>query len=241
MPNLKIIVPFYNAEGFLVNCQESLLSQNNKNWKAILADDCSTDNSSQQVITHDNIKYRRNYKRTTALENIHLSILSANPDDEDVICLLDGDDFLFRRNSLDIVNELYNDDTLLTYGQYIWPNGMIGHCKPYTSDSFKLLRNGGYWASHIRTFKFKLYKEIMQQDPNLNCYKDENGEFFKTCYDVAIMTPLMEIAGFEKVKYNPDPVYYYRIHSANDHAIDASKQKSDEKILFGKPAFKQVF
>lgn len=241
MPHLKIIVPFYNAERFLVQCQESLLIQNFKDWQAILADDCSTDRSSQKVINHNNITYRRNHKRTTALENIHLSILDSKPNDEDVICLLDGDDFLFRKNALSIVNDLYNDETLLTYGQYIWPNGMIGHCKPYTEDTFSNLRNGGYWASHIRTFKFKLYKELLNQDPNLDCYKDDNGDYFKTCYDIAIMTPLMEMAGFNKIKFNPDPVYFYRIHAQNDHAVDASKQKSDEKILFAKNPFKQIF
>jgi hypothetical protein len=61
---------------------------------------------------------------------------------------------------------------------------------------------GGYWASHLRTFKFKLYKELIKQDPKLNCYKDNLGEFYKSCYDVAIMTPLMEIAGFDNIKFN---------------------------------------
>lgn len=241
MPHLKVIVPFYNAEEFLIQCQESLLAQTNNNWQAILADDCSSDKSSEKIIKHDKIIYRRNETRTTALENIHRSIIASNPEDDDVICLLDGDDFLFRKNALDIVNSLYNDETLLTYGQYIWPNGMIGHCIPYTEQSFKMLRNGGYWASHIRTFKYKLYKELLNQDPSLECYKDENGSFFKTCYDIAIMTPLMEIAGYSKIKFNPDPVYYYRTHAANDHAIDFAKQKADEKALFAKQAFKQVF
>ncbi len=241
MTHLKIIVPFYNAERFLVQCQESLLAQNFKNWQAILADDCSTDMSNQKVINHSSIRYRKNHKRTTALENIHSSILEAKPDDEDVICLLDGDDFLFRNNALSIVNDLYQDDTLLTYGQYIWPNGMVGHCRAYTEESFKTLRTGGYWASHIRTFKYKLYKELVKQDNEMSCYKDDQGEYFKTCYDIAIMTPLMEMAGFDKIKFNPDPVYFYRIHPQNDHVVDASKQKSDEKLLFSKKPFKQVF
>lgn len=237
--NLKIIVPFYNAERFLTQCQESLLNQSYTRWKAIMADDCSTDNSKEQILNDQRFVYRNNGLRTTALYNIHAAIIDSDPDDEDIICLLDGDDFLFRKNSLEIINDLYNDQTLLTYGQYIWPNGAIGHCRPYDQISFKMLRNGGYWASHFRTFKFKLYKELLTQDPELLCYKDSSGEFFKTCYDIAIMTPLMEIAGLSRIKFNPQPVYYYRIHDKNDHAVDAAKQKLDEKILFAKPAFKQ--
>lgn len=241
MNKLKIIVPFYNAQRFLKQCQESLLAQDFSNWEAILADDCSTDDSKAEVISEPRITYKRNESRTTALLNIHTSIMSSGASDEDIICLLDGDDFLFRKNSLSIINEMYADNTLLTYGQYIWPNGMTGHCIPYTKESFSRLRNGGYWASHFRTFKFKLYKELLKQDPDLYCYKNSNGDFFKTCYDIAIMTPLMEIAGFEKIKFNPQPVYYYRIHEANDHAVDGLAQKQDEKELFAKAPFKQVF
>lgn len=241
MNKLKIIVPFYNAKRFLKQCQESLLAQDFNNWDALLSDDCSTDGSIEEVVKHSKIKYRRNPNRTTALENIHLAILESNPNDEDVICLLDGDDFLFRKNSLSIIDSLYNDETLLTYGQYIWPNGNVGHCIPYTQETFQKLRQGGYWASHFRTFKFKLYKELMIQDPELLCYKDSNGDFFKTCYDIAIMTPLMEMAGFNRIKFNPQPVYYYRLHETNDHMVDGSGQKRDEKELFAKPAFKQVF
>ena len=241
MNNLKIIIPFYNAERFLIQCQESLLVQNFQNWQAILADDCSTDGSSLKVITDPKIKYKKNSHRTTALENIHNSIMYSEPDDEDIICLLDGDDFLFRKDALNIVSNLYSGDTLLSFGQYIWPNGAIGHCRAYDQVAFTNLRRGGYWASHFRTFKFKLYKELLKQDPELNCYKNNKGEFFKTCYDIAIMTPLMEIAGLNKIKFNSEPVYYYRIHENNDHAVDGAKQKLDEIELFAKPSFKQIF
>ena len=34
---------------------------------------------------------------------------------------------------------LYSDNTLLTYGQYVWPNGQVGHCKPYTKEAAQAL------------------------------------------------------------------------------------------------------
>jgi glycosyltransferase involved in cell wall biosynthesis len=241
MNKFKIIVPFYNAERFLTQCQESLLAQNYKLWEAYLADDCSTDNSKNQIISDERINYHKNQIRVTALKNIHDTIMSCNPEDEDIICILDGDDFLFRNNSLQIIDEIYNEDTLLTYGQYIWPNGAIGHCQPYNENSFKNLRTGGYWASHMRTFKFKLYKQLLVQDPNLECYKDDAGDFFTTCYDVAIMTPLMEMAGLENIRFNSQPIYYYRIHDRNDAILDGPKQKSVERLINSKKPFKKVF
>jgi hypothetical protein len=54
------------------------------------------------------------------------------------------------------------------------------------------------------------------------------------------MTPLMEIAGFERVKFNPDPVYYYRIHQQNDHFVDPNLQKSVADEIFAKQKFNKL-
>jgi hypothetical protein len=39
-------------------------------------------------------------------------------------------------SALDTIDSLYNDNTLLTYGQYIWPNGHIGHVKNIPNMNF---------------------------------------------------------------------------------------------------------
>jgi hypothetical protein len=86
-----------------------------------------------------------------------------------------------------------------------------------------------------------LYKELLIQDPNLNCYKNDKDEFYTITYDIAIMTPLMEMAGFDKIKFNPQPVYYYRIHPQNDHFVDAALQKKVADEIFNKSPFKKIF
>jgi len=58
-------------------------------------------------------------------------------------------------------------------------------------------------------------------------------------YDVAIMTPLMEIAGFERIKFNPKPIYYYRLHNNNDHIVNWGLQKDIEQEIFAKNKFKE--
>ncbi len=239
--NFVFIIPFRNVKNFIGDCANSILLQNNKNWRAIFCDDESSDNTVKFIPSDKRFTIRRNKTRMTALPNIHFGIMESSLNDEDIICILDGDDMLVRRDTLDILDKLYDDETLLTYGQYIWPNGQLGHCKPYTPESFAQLRNGGYWASHIRTFKYKLYKEIMKQDPELSCYKNTSGYYYTVDYDIAIMTPLMEIAGFDKIKFNPEPVYYYRIHSQNDHFMEPTLQKDVEREIFAKPKFQQIF
>lgn len=239
MNRFVFIIPFRNVKDYIKMCAESLIKQKNKNWIAIFCDDNSNDNSIKHIPKDSRFIIRRNENRLTALPNIHYGIVNSDLKDDDIICILDGDDFLFREDAIDIIDKLYQDDTLLTYGQYIWPNGQIGHCKAYTEIEFENLRNGGYWASHMRTFKYKIYKELISQDPELNCYRDKNGEFFTITADVATTTPLMEIAGFKRIKFNPDPIYYYRIHPNNDHYIDPALQKQVADDIFSKEKFKE--
>jgi glycosyltransferase involved in cell wall biosynthesis len=237
MNRFVFIIPFRNVKDYIKQCADSLINQNYKNWIAVFCDDASNDETCDNIPNNKRFIIRKNKERLTALPNIHNGIMESNLNDEDIICILDGDDFLIRPDAIDILNNLYNDDTLLTYGQYIWPNGQIGHCRAYTREIFNELRKHGHWASQLRTFKYKLYKELLNQDPDLNCFKDKNGEFYTITYDVAIMTPLLEIAGFDRIKFNPEPLYYYRIHQNNDHQIDAKLQREVASEIFSKKSF----
>jgi glycosyltransferase involved in cell wall biosynthesis len=234
------IIPFRNVKPFIKDCYNSILGQKYQNWIAIFCDDASTDDSISEIPKDNRFLIKRNEKRITALPNIHYAIIDSNLNYDDIICILDGDDALLNDSVLDILNNLYQDDTLLTYGQYCYPNGQIGHCKAYNEDDFLNLRTGGYWASHMRTFKYKLYLELIKQDSELSCYKDNFGNFYTITYDVAIMTPLMEIAGLKRIKFNPVPIYFYRIHQQNDHFVDPNLQKSVADEIFRKKKFTEL-
>lgn len=241
MKNHKLIfiIPFRNCFPYLKECAVSLINQDYENWVALFSDDKSFDYSEKAIPNHDKIFYHRNEERITALPNIHQAILRANPNPDDIICLLDGDDHLIGNDVMKLVNEMYQDNTLLTFGQYQYSNGNIGHCRPYQEEEFNRLREGSYWASHLKTFKYKLYLEMMNQDPELSCYKNKKSKYFTMTSDIALMTPLMEIAGFERVKFNPKPVYMYRLHSNNDHMTDFNLQKNIEQEILSKPKFKK--
>ena len=73
------------------------------------------------------------------------------------------------------------------------------------------------------------------------CGKDKDDKYYTICYDIAIMTPLMEIAGFDKVGFNPIPIYVYRLHPQNDHVVNGRLQKQIEIEIFAKESFKQIF
>ena len=45
LPRVSVVIPMFNAEKFLGECLESILSQTFQNFEVIIVDDCSTDSS----------------------------------------------------------------------------------------------------------------------------------------------------------------------------------------------------
>jgi len=227
-----IIVPFYNVEDWIENNLNSVLGQTYTNYECYYTDDISTDES-YKILTEnapDHINIHKNTEKALALKNIYDTILRANPNDEDIIVTLDGDDWLARKDTLELLNKYYCDDTLMTYGTYIdYPTGRIPHNVFKYSD--EIINNSSYreapWqASHLRTFKYKLWKQINVED-----LKDTNGNFFEMAWDLGFMFPMLEMAG-HRAKYVKEKVYCYNVSNPiNDHKVDHPKQlRLDRKI-----------
>lgn len=225
MNKFIVIIPLYNVENWIKTNISSVLSQTYENYECYYVDDMSTDNSSKiiQQFESEKIKLIKNKEKKFALRNIVEAIEIANPNDEDIIVTLDGDDWLARKDVFEILNENYKDDTLMTYGTYIhYPDGTIpGNVVPYSQ---KVIKNKSYreeaWrASALRTFKYKLWKNIDKED-----LKDTNGNFYEMAWDLAIMFPMLEMAD-NRWKCIKDILYYYNLtNPINDHKKDRAKQ-----------------
>ena len=241
--SIKIIVPFYNAAEFLERSAASVMSQKYDNFKVIFVDDASTDNS-WDLLPHDNNKAIciRNEINVTALPNIHMAIMD-HCDPNDIVILVDGDDWLPNKKVLSYINDFYNmNDCWIMYGQASWTDGRSGCARPYeNAEIFANMRKTPFYVSHIRTFKAGVYHKIKDQDPNFSCMKDSDGEFYKCTYDVAIMYPIMEIAGFEKTKYNSKSLYMYnRDNPISDDKVRQQMQWDIHKEINQKSSFKQI-
>ena len=62
MSKVSIIIPVYNAEKFLCKCIDSVLSQTFEGWEMILVDDCSTDNTLEDIQSIINVNANGNVK-----------------------------------------------------------------------------------------------------------------------------------------------------------------------------------
>ena len=243
---IKVISPFFNAGHYLEKCVMSLLSQRYSNFQVIFIDDCSTDGAAEKYIpTNDSrVVYIRNTERKTALENIFNAIIYYT-EPEDLIVLVDADDWLLSRNSLKTINEFFDmQQCWVSWGSCMWFQDVHNRndfsCA-YTKDEFKNLRKAPFKFSHIRCFYSGLFKKIQEQDKNFSVFKDKNGEFYKSCYDVPIMFSISELAGFEHCYYNPVKLYVYnRETSLNDDKINSNLQTSIHIEVSNKPPFKQI-
>ena len=240
--NIKIITPFYNPGEFLETCVNTLMSQKYENFKVLFVDDCSTDGSFDKL-PHDNEKavVIKNETRKTALENIHDAIVNhCEPDD--IVVLVDGDDWLPNKNVLSYINDFYNqNDCWIMYGQANWTDGRRGFASAYSAEEFKNIRKSPFRVSHLRTFRAGLYQKIKEQDSEFSCMKDSSGGFYKMTYDVAIMFPILEMAGVEKVAFNDTILYIYnRNNPISDDKVNQQLQWDIHAEISKKPAFNKI-
>jgi len=221
--HFKIIIPFYNVKDYLPRCVESLNRQRYRNFTAYFIDDISTDGSLEAAKELKGEGHLiRNQEKKYALRNIWDTLEQYEHDDEDIVIILDGDDWLAHENVLGKLNEVYNkQECLVTYGNYVYyPYGNKGvEPSAYPEEIIRtnMFRQDKWRASHLRSFKYKLWKHL---DPDY--LQDDYGDFYKTAYDQAMMLPLLEMAS-DKSFFINDVLYVY--NKENPLNVDKIKAK----------------
>ena len=162
-----IISAVYNMSNMLKKNIDILKSQTFSNFEVYFGDDLSNDSSCKVI--EENIKddHRfhliRHKKKLYSIGNIAETIKCANPNDDDVIVLIDGDDSLANSTSLEYLkNEYEKHQCWMTFGSYT-VNGKRGiNCSSYPVfvERFNLFRFTKWRANHLKTFKFALWKKV---------------------------------------------------------------------------------
>ena len=221
----NIIVPVFNAEKYLEKCLNSIIKQSYNNFQVKIVDDCSTDSSYEVAAeicsNFNNFDIFKNSRRIGALNNI-FEMLSLNIKEPSftIDILLDGDDYLYSGDVLNIINETYlNTKCLITYGSHLSSKGVQGKKYPWLIRKFNLYRKYFWYASHLRTFRHDLWMSI-----NPNDFLDKNGQYFSVAWDLAIMFPMLEMAG-NRQEFVKDLLYVYNDQNPiSDHNIRRKEQ-----------------
>lgn len=87
---VSIIMPVYNAEKYVAEAIDSLLSQSHTNWELLIINDGSTDQSAEIIAHYQDSRIRyfsQDNQGVSAARNVGLSKMEG-----DFFCFLDGDD-----------------------------------------------------------------------------------------------------------------------------------------------------
>lgn len=240
MFHFKIVIPSYNSVKWLRKTLDSVATQSYKDFDVCVIDDASTEEQQKEIIQEyaNKFGWKTIYRKNNhgVVPNIIDGISLLAPSDDDVIVILDGDDWFYNKHVLSKLNEIYSKEQVsLTYGQFItYPRWKIGFCRPPTHEE-AAGREGPWIYSAPRTFRYFLWKSL-----NINDLKDSNGNYYKTAGDLAIMYPLVEMAG-NSIKCVHDLLYVYNHDNPlNDHVLDLQKQLETAAEIRKKPRYAPI-
>ena len=93
-PKVSVMVPVYNAKEFIVECLDSILSQDYQNLELVVSDDCSTDGTQEILKTYlddDRIKIFFNDRNLGVTKNCNQALSACSGE---FIALFAGDDVM---------------------------------------------------------------------------------------------------------------------------------------------------
>lgn len=237
----RIAIIGWKAEEYIERCISSVISQDFKDWTACVIIDPSEDRTAEmaeRLTKQDSrIKFIANKVRMFALPNFVQSIREQQPQDEDILVTLDADDWFAGPDTLSIVDSYYkrNPEILVTHGSWIsYPNPSVPNINiPYTSAEWERGIRKGFHASHLRTFKYKVWKHVKDED-----LRDSNGLYIQVAGDVAIMSPVLEMAGRDRVQFIPELIYVYNQETPyNCHKLKAEKQTQSAEYTINRTPY----
>lgn len=233
-----LIIRGRNCAKYINRCLDSCLAQTDENWKASIVLDPCKDKTPHKLARYFK-EYPGKFNITMHHEPMGLSynyryaIGAANPKPEDILGMLDADDYL-AKHAVEIVKKHYaKTGCLLTYGSFAFASNRKKSriCKPYPKGV--KVRKHTWAATHFKTMKFKLYDQIPMD------YFTHKGKWIPAASDVALMIPAMELAGLKRCRHIKKVLYYYTEN--NPSKVKRGKQRKWARIVKGKKALKKVF
>jgi glycosyltransferase involved in cell wall biosynthesis len=201
--NFKIISTVKNAEKYVGKCIESVSNQTYKNWEMFVINDCSKDNSLNEILKYkdERINIINNTESHFKLENISRAIKEIK-NSNDIIVMLDGDDWLYDKDVLGYLNDVYETNVWLTYGQYEPASKSYSY---YCNEiDYRTYRKRAIWrTSHLKTFRKFLFDNIKRED-----FISKSSKQYYVTDDAAFMFPMIEMSGIHS-KFISKILYVY--------------------------------
>jgi len=225
---IVVISPFRNADAYIQNHVRSIAQQDYDNYLHILIDDKSDNRINFNEMFSDlsddiksKIIVRQNDIRKGAVQN-QLNAINDFVKEDDIVMLLDGDDWLINNNTIfHYYNDLYDQGHDFTYGS-MWS---LADNIPLIAQDWKD-GNSYPWKipyTHLRTMTGSIAKRVLKENYIVD------GEWMMSGAD----NPLFR----ETISYANNPiavkeimVIYNDVNPLNDYKINGEEQNRNAVI-----------
>jgi len=229
------VVRGWNCEKTIERCLKSILAQKGDFRISVILDPGKDDSyrravdSTKDANVHVNIHV--NGTRLGPMANTYYGIELSPPNPEDIICMVDADDWIYE-GALETLNKYYDHNTMLTYGSFILDcTGKKSRiCKPYHRKAN--VRTDKWRATHMRTFRYSLFHYIAYDNFT------HKGKWIQAASDLASMIPMIEMAGLDRCKYVKEPIYHY--NNKTKYSIKRDIQRKWERIIRAKKPLERI-
>lgn len=224
-----ILITQRDAAPFIRKCLDSVVSQTYKNYEVIIMDDNSTDGT-WEIIQKEYPQFQSIHtpKQDYYIKNFVAGINLCATDREDIIVLVSGDDYLYSDDVFEYLNNVYQEDIWLTYGNFIRTSGLHGKgCFPIP-DTRAYRKKGDWLASHLVTHKKKLYDKIKKED-----LLYANGQYPNHSYDCSILYPMIEMCGQKHMRFIDKVLYVYN----DQNPVAIADYRRDPRVSLRERAF----
>ena len=213
---LKIVVNCGRCEAFIGRCLDSLKRQSYPHWQAFVTVDRRGDATYERAIAARDgdarIHVTQNERRLYAMRNIVRAVERSGAGAEDVIVILDGDDWLIVDDALARIVAAYEErGCWMTYGS--WISNQDGHPGrwPAYADGTRDFRGERWLGTALRTWKRWLFDLVDRRD-----FRDEHGRWLRVSEDLACMFPMLEMATTRRAHHIAEPLMLYNRLSHHD-------------------------
>ena len=130
-------------------------------------------------------------------------------DDDEIICRVDGGDWLTENDTLYLLNEVYSDkDVEIVWTSHRWSYTNTNISGPLVLKNNQTVYQHPWVSSHMKTFRRKCLHRV----PDAN-FRDQSGDYIMIACDQAIFLPMLHTSIREgrRVGHIPHVCYHYSI------------------------------